>query len=34
MARTLANALNVSEFKVVNGPELFDKFVGETEKKN
>ena len=33
MARTLANALNVAEFKVVNGPELFDKFVGETEKK-
>ena len=33
IARTLANALNVSEFKVVNGPELFDKFVGETEKK-
>ena len=33
IARTLAKALNVSEFKVVNGPELFDKFVGETEKK-
>ena len=33
IARTLANALNVSEFKVVNGPELFDKYVGETEKK-
>ena len=33
IARTLATALNVSEFKVVNGPELFDKFVGETEKK-
>jgi vesicle-fusing ATPase len=33
IARTLANALNVKEFKVVNGPELFDKFVGETEKK-
>ena len=33
IARTLANALNVAEFKVVNGPELFDKFVGETEKK-
>ena len=32
-ARTLANALNVAEFKVVNGPELFDKYVGETEKK-
>jgi SpoVK/Ycf46/Vps4 family AAA+-type ATPase len=25
--------LNVKEFKVVNGPELFDKYVGETEKK-
>ena len=33
IARTLANALNVAEFKVVNGPELFDKFVGETKKK-
>jgi vesicle-fusing ATPase len=33
IARTLANALNVAEFKVVNGPELFDKYVGETEKK-
>ena len=33
IARTLANALNVSEFKVVNGPELFDKYVGETEQK-
>ena len=33
IARTLAQALNVAEFKVVNGPELFDKFVGETEKK-
>ena len=33
IARTLANALNVAEFKVVNGPELFDKFVGETERK-
>ena len=33
IARTLANALNVKEFKVVNGPELFDKYVGETEKK-
>ena len=33
MARTLANALNCKEFKVVNGPELFDKFVGESEKK-
>ena len=33
IARTLATALNVKEFKVVNGPELFDKYVGETEKK-
>ena len=33
IARTLANALNVKEFKVVNGPELFDKYVGETERK-
>ena len=33
MARTLANALNCKEFKVVNGPEFFDKFVGESEKK-
>jgi vesicle-fusing ATPase len=33
MARTLANALNCKEFKVVNGPELFDKYVGESEKK-
>ncbi len=33
IARTLANALEVKEFKVVNGPELFDKYVGETEKK-
>lgn len=33
IARTLAQSLNVKEFKVVNGPELFDKYVGETEKK-
>jgi vesicle-fusing ATPase len=33
IARTLAKALNVAEFKVINGPELFDKYVGETEKK-
>jgi vesicle-fusing ATPase len=33
IARTLANALNAAECKVVNGPELFDKYVGETEKK-
>ena len=33
MARTLANALNCKEFKVVNGPEFFDKYVGESERK-
>ena len=33
IARTLAKVLNVREFKVINGPELFDKYVGETEKK-
>jgi vesicle-fusing ATPase len=33
IARTLAGALNAAECKVVNGPELFDKYVGETEKK-
>jgi vesicle-fusing ATPase len=33
VARTLAKALNAEECKVVNGPELFDKYVGETEKK-
>ena len=33
IARTLANMLEAEEFKVVNGPELFDKYVGETEKK-
>jgi vesicle-fusing ATPase len=33
IARTLAKALNAEECKVVNGPELFDKYVGETEKK-
>ena len=33
IARTLAKILNVREFKVINGPELFDKYVGETEKK-
>ena len=33
IARTLAKILNVREFKVINGPELYDKYVGETEKK-
>ena len=33
IARTLAQALNAEECIVVNGPELFDKYVGETEKK-
>ena len=33
IARTLAKCLNAEECKVVNGPELFDKFVGETERK-
>jgi len=33
IARTLSKALNAEECKVVNGPELFDKYVGETEKK-
>ena len=32
IARTLSKALNVKEFKVVNGPELFDKYIGETKK--
>ncbi len=33
IARTLANMLDAEECKIVNGPELFDKYVGETEKK-
>ena len=33
IARSLAKVLNVREFKVINGPELYDKYVGETEKK-
>ena len=32
IARRLAKVLNAKEPKVVNGPELFNKFVGETEK--
>lgn len=33
IARTLAKMLNAEECTIVNGPELFDKYVGETEKK-
>lgn len=33
IARTLAKMLDSAECTVVNGPELFDKYVGETEKK-
>lgn len=33
IARTLSKALNAEECRIVNGPELFDKYVGETEKK-
>jgi len=33
IARQLAMALKSKEPKIVNGPELFDKFVGETERK-
>lgn len=32
IARELANALNVSNIQVVNGPEIIDKFVGEAER--
>jgi len=33
IARQLAKVLKSKEPKIVNGPELFDKFVGETERK-
>lgn len=33
IARQLAHALKSKEPKIVNGPELFDKYVGETERK-
>lgn len=33
IARTLAKMLDAEECTIVNGPELFDKYVGETEKK-
>lgn len=32
IARQLGKVLNSKEPKIVNGPELFNKFVGETEK--
>jgi vesicle-fusing ATPase len=33
IARKIADALNCTKPKVVNGPEIFDKFVGEAERK-
>lgn len=33
IAKTLAKKLDAAECTVVNGPELFDKYVGETERK-
>lgn len=33
IARQIAKALNCNEPKIVHGPEVFDKFVGGTEKK-
>lgn len=33
IARQIAKALNCSEPQVVNGPQIFDKFVGGSEKK-
>ena len=30
IARSLAKALNVKDLKIVNGPEIFSKFVGES----
>jgi vesicle-fusing ATPase len=33
IARKIANALNCREPKVVNGPEIFDKYVGGSEEK-
>lgn len=33
IARKIADALNCQKPKVVNGPEIFDKFVGEAERK-
>lgn len=31
IARQLAKALSVKDLKIVNGPEIFSKFVGESE---
>ena len=33
IARKIADALNCEKPKVVNGPEIFDKYVGESQKK-
>ena len=33
IARKIADALNCTEPKIINGPEIFDKFVGEAERK-
>lgn len=33
IARQIAKALDVDEPKLVNGPEIFDKYVGGSEKK-
>lgn len=33
IARKIAGALNCEEPKIVNGPEIFDKFVGGSEEK-
>lgn len=33
LAKTLSKMLDAEELTIVNGPELFDKYVGETEKK-
>lgn len=33
IARQIAKALNCEEPKIVNGPEIFDKYVGEAERK-
>lgn len=33
IARQIAKALETKEPKIVNGPEIFSKYVGESEKK-
>ena len=33
IARKIADALNCTEPLIINGPEIFDKFVGEAERK-